>query len=646
MRSLQEFYDFLDLSGYDYSDIDSITAKSIELVSQLVESGEGEQAQLAELERQAFSINKSFNYEGKADDGKSDGLSWRFSGTQTLSTGETVPFYWPNVAEYTEKEFKYFEKRYNTSQNLFAKTEYGLLTYFGRKTESSQHKKFKQELCQHLFELSKHYLDKTHQLSEHRSTSYFLHSIELSLNLAVKEKLNEQLETVGLFIFSTHQNWDVTKAGTLRVLLDLSGLMSENFRFFKDIVDFDAVIRKNLEGAIELEKEHLWGAIYAVNTCLEIQQKRKMDKKELLLKKANLYLQLAEEAERTGNIAALSFTSDAVTLFKQAKSASGVDQAKGKYAKLRGQFEMGKFSKEVPQDEIDSILAGIKQTVAQASAEQIIYLFIQSPWYPTVKKTEEMAMKLAEESVFMSVIPTAIMDKFGNTIKVFNTEKEKEEYNFWHTYGSQFQFGTFSMVQLFVEAVVEKKLTYDSVINFLENTWINEPIHRKYYGQEIEVTPLETLRPPLQYFITAMEKYLADSSQLPDLVTATDSLTLKIEGLLRYFVERLGIPTFRENGHEKIVMEKLLDELLADLAHRPPSNPEQATNFSENDRVLIKYVLTEKAGLNLRNKVAHSLMDLDEYSLGNLVVQLCIILKLSKYRFVPLNQENSHESNS
>jgi len=87
-------------------------------------------------------------------------------------------------------------------------------------------------------------------------------------------------------------------------------------------------------------------------------------------------------------------------------------------------------------------------------------------------------------------------------------------------------------------------------------------------------------------------------------------------------------------------MEKLLDELLANIAHKPPLNPNQITNFDENDRMLIKYVLTEKAGMNLRNEVAHSLMDIYEYSFTNVVVLFSIIMKLSNYKFVEGGSED------
>jgi hypothetical protein len=196
------------------------------------------------------------------------------------------------------------------------------------------------------------------------------------------------------------------------------------------------------------------------------------------------------------------------------------------------------------------------------------------------------------------------------------------------------------MHKFFFEAYKSNKLNFNSVISYLENTWFNEVIERKYHGQTVEVKPIDTLKPVLKRLFEELEISFADNKHQFDYVTVTDSLTLKVEGLLRYFCEKIGIATFktkpnRQRNSDNIVMEKLLDDLLADIAHKPGHE----TNFDEEDRYYIKYVMSEKIGLNLRNKVAHSLMDIFEYSFEHIVVLFCIIMKLSKYKFIETKGE-------
>jgi hypothetical protein len=91
------------------------------------------------------------------------------------------------------------------------------------------------------------------------------------------------------------------------------------------------------------------------------------------------------------------------------------------------------------------------------------------------------------------------------------------------------------------------------------------------------------------------------------------------------------------------MIEKPLDVLLAEIAHKPDSN--QITNFDEEDRIMIKFVLSEKAGLNLRNEVAHGLMDINEYNLGLVVILFSLIMKLSKHKFIETKGGKNESSN-
>jgi hypothetical protein len=199
------------------------------------------------------------------------------------------------------------------------------------------------------------------------------------------------------------------------------------------------------------------------------------------------------------------------------------------------------------------------------------------------------------------------------------------------------------MHQFFIEAYKAGKLNYQSTIEYLESTWFNEPISRNYHSTRVEIKPLDTLKPGLKRLFDELYLFFADNTRSFDNVTITDSLTLKIESILRNICEIINIPTFktRQKGSEKLVMEKLIDDLLVDLKN----STENPTNFDENDRIFIKYVLTEKSGLNLRNKVAHGLMDIEDYSFSNILLVFCIILKLSKYKFTPIvkNEESREE---
>lgn len=646
MNALEKYLKKIDESSYDCKDVHIINEEFQQVCTQLYDEGKQDIVAIADLNRQVFSVQKSFDKKPENEKGVINGLSWKMSGTQTLEDGIQIPLYWPDVTKYTQQDFEYFEKRYNECKNLFAKTEYGLMVYFGEKTVTSRHTDFKRQLCNELFHLSKEYYGKADKGGEkNHYVLHFFHSLQMAFRIAEKSNLEPELTNIVQYIFITHQEWDITKDGTLRILLDLSGLLSDYFGLSNKLIYFQKVLDKNLEGAKELEKTYVWGAIYAIDRNIAIEQKRNKPVSDLLNYKAKLYEKLATDAESKSNLACVGFAENALRIYQQLKLTEEISRIEKYYAELRGKFRLSEIRQELPKEHIDSMNEHILKAVADNNEQGIIHHFVISPWYDTIQKIKDRSVELSKDS-FYSLFPTSIVDKFGNTVDVFYTDEEKEKYNFWNSYTFNFQIGTQTMHRFFIEAYKAKKLNYNSVISYLEDTWFNEVIIRNYHGQTVEVKPIDTLKPGLKRIFEELDKFFDDNDYQCDFVTVTDSLTLKIEGLLRYFCEKIGIATFktRQKGSDKLVMEKLLDDLLADIAHEPPLKPEQKTNFDEEVRILIKYVLAEKAGLNLRNAVAHSLMDIFEYSFEHVVILFCIIIKLSKYKFIETKGESNDNS--
>ncbi len=647
MNALEQYLTKIDESSYDCEDVHVINSEFQQVYKQLIEEGKDDIAVIADLDRQVFSVQKSFDKRPDNEKGIINGLSCQMSGTQTLEDGSQIPLYWPDVTKYTKQDFEYFEKRYNECKNLYAKTEYGLMVYFGEKTTTSKHNDFKQQLCNELFLLSKNYHNKADKGGEKNYyVLHFFQSLRMAFGVAEKSNLEPELTDLIHYIFKTHQDWDITKDGTLRILLDLSGLLSDYYGKSNKLIDFQKVVDKNLEGAKELEKTYIWGAMYAIDRNIAIEQKRNKLVTDLLKYKAKLYEKLATDAESKANLACVGFAENALRIYQQIKFSDDISRLEKYYSDLRGKFRLSEIRQELPKDQIDKMNERILRAIADNDERGIIHHFITSPWYDTIQNIKDRSIELSQQSVLMSRIPTSIMDKFGNTVDVFYTDEEKEKFNFWNSYTFNFQIGTQTMHRFFIEAYKAKKLNFGSVISYLEGTWFNDVIVRNYHGQSVDVKPIDTLKPGLKRVFKELDKFFANNNYQCEFVTITDSLTIKIEGLLRYFCEKIGIATFkkRPKGTHEIMMEKLLDDLLADIAHEPLLKPQQKTNFDEEDRILIKYVLAEKAGLNLRNAVAHSLMDIFEYSFEHVVILFCIIIKLSKYKFIETKGESNDNS--
>lgn len=637
MNTLQDYYNELDSSNYDCNSTSEINVSLQGLYGKLESDGKLEEAIICDFERQIFSINKSFQYELNAEKGTVNGLSCMFSGTQTLEDGSIIPAHWPDVTKLEKKDFEYCEKRYNECGNLFAKTEYGLMVYFGQQTDYSKRNDFKKQLCCELFNLAKDYYAKTIQGGEkNHYVLHFYRILELSFVIAEKTKLEDEINNLVQYIYDTHQNWDVTKDGTLRVLLDLSCLMSDHFKTFKDKIDFNKVIEKNIEGAKELEKTYLWGAIYAIDKNLVIEQQLGLSKEKSLRHKAEIYEKMmCNDEGKDNSLVAVKFAEDALRIYQSLKDQNKIDELNQKYTELRGKIKLSEHKHEMPREYTDHISENIQKVLSESDEKEILAHFIFTPWYSNSSEIQKIADNTSKYSILSAMAATSILDKFGNTVDTFNTEEEIQEHNFWQAYTFNFQLGTQTMYQFFIEAYKAGKLGYQSTIDYLETTWLNKPIIRNYHSNRVEITPLDTLRPSLKRLFSELDLFFTDNTHPFDNITITDSLTLKIESILRNFCEKIGIPTFktRQKGGDKLVMEKLIDDLLYDLKH----SVENPTNFDEEDRLFIRYIMTEKSGLNLRNKVAHGLLDFNEYTFGNILLLFSVIMKLSKYEFFPVS---------
>lgn len=636
MTRLETYLKQLDKSNYDFNDEHQINTELNEIAELLRLEGNNDEAELAMLNAEAFLIRKSFLYKNRPEEGQVKGLSYTFRGERTLEDGTVEPVFWPDVTQLTNKDFEYFEERYDAASNLYVKTQYGLLVYFGARTETSKHHEFKTELIDNLMQLSKNYYAKRE--TDFNYARHASQHLELSWGVAKETILKLKAEELSVYMADVIESADITSKTEQWVLVSYSNVLAENYSLAQEYIDFKDIIKKNLEAAKEREIDDLHGALYIADLCVRIAQKKGEDRKPYLAYKAKIYERLAINAEAQGNMAVVHFAEKALLLYKRLKMENDSKRLEEYYKRVRGQIEMSEMYFELPDEYSERIDEQIKSTVEKSTEREILNYFIATPWYRSIAEIKILAEQGKKQAPLKAIVPIRVMDKFGNTIAQYITDEERDEFTFWDAYGFHFQLDSQTMHRFFMEAYKNNKLSYSSTIEYLESTWLNEPIIRSYFGNQVEIIPLDTIKPGLKTMFSELQLFDADNEHPYDTITVIDSLTLKIEGLLRIFCERIDIPTFkpRRSGDKTVLMEKLLDDLLADIAHKPKWSPERETGFDEEDRIMLKYTLSEKAGLNLRNKVAHGLMDYYDYSFQFVVILFSLILKLSKYSFTEI----------
>ena len=616
MNALDQFYSDLDLSGWDVKQESDINHALLKVEETLVEAKLLDVQHLAEIDRQSFHFNKS----------PKKRLSFRAAGTRTMEDGSEIPFEWPDIREFKIEDFEYLYNRFKTTKNIYAKTEYGLVLFYS-KNRHRQDNDFVIELLTSLFELLKTYIEKSKPKDD--KGHYIIYSrtvLANALHIANNRKEVAKVETIFKelikYTFDVHQSWDVTHSSTLRTIIDFTGFAVQYFKDFKQTVEVNKFIDKNWEAAKTLTNTYVWGAIYVTDISIKLCRKLGSDMKDLLYFKAEQYEKLS--TERKGDLASVSFVEKAMSIYQSLKDEKNLNRLQQEYQELRTEFHLGEIRQEMPEDETQRIMELIKKEVKEKSEEDIIKTLLLTPMIRPLDDIKKWSEDSFKETMLQNMLPVSIQDKFGNTVAQYITDEERTKFSLLRTYEFHMQIASQTIIHYFVEAFREDKISAKSIISLLNQTWMGENVSRQSNGRDINFSYIKLIESGINSFFDELLKWKADPNYYPNFVSATDSLVLKVEYFLREFCFFLGIATFKPNPRQQgIIMEKTLDNLLDDLEGK----------ISDNDHFFIKFILTEKAGYNLRNRVAHGLMDNVDYGLEYPILSILIILKLSNYQF-------------
>ena len=620
MNALEQFYIDLDQSGWDIKQESDINQTLQEVSKKLFEADLSDVLHFAEIDRQAFHFSKS----------PEKRLSFRAAGTRTMEDGSEIPFEWPDIREFKKEDFGYIHKRFQETQNIYAKTEYGLVLFYSK---SRQDNDFVVELLKALFELLKTYVEKAKPNDD--KDHYILCTRTVLANALYISNTRKEVAEISIlfqelikYTFTTHQDWETIHRSTLRVIIDFTDFAVQYFKDFKQTVEVNSFIGKNWEVAKALTNSYVWGAIYVADISIKLSRKLDADIKEWMYFKAEQYEKLADE--RKGDLASVSFVEKAMSIYKGLKDEKNLSRLKQVYQLLRTAFHLGEVRKEMPQDETQRLMQLIKKEVSEKSEEEIVKTLLLTPMIRTFDGIKKWSEESFKEKMLQNMLPVSIQDKFGHTVAQYITDEERSKFSLLRTYEFHIQIAIQTIIHFFIEALRSDKISASGIISLLNQTWLGEGAIRRSNGSDINFSYIKLVESGINSFFDELLKWKADPNYSPNFVSSTDSLVLKAEYFLREFCYFLGIATFKQNPKQQnIIMEKTLDDLLNDLDGK----------LSADDHFFIKFILTEKAGYNLRNKVAHGLMDNVEYGLEYPILAIIIILKLSNYQFVPTKNE-------
>lgn len=536
----------------------------------------------------------------------------------------------PRLDNFSEKTYDYLGNRFESVNNPVLKARYAHILWFSPR----KHGKYAIVGTDCYLEVVKLLEEKEKQTSENHTGLDIIHAIENAFYLAKSIGDKGKIESVKSEIKRLIFNFNLKSGWLFRLRADLINLMVEEKTIFT-IDDLKGLSALCLAFSKELADTH------QAITFLQLGEKVEQRTKTQDINWQDLIAQSYEKM-MNANIAnnkhvAIGFCQSAIESYKQSKNTAKVEELEKIYAKLKNELQFKEIEVKIDLTKYVEECRTKASSIAQKfSGEQIVeILMADKNLLPEYSAILDLTKKLLAEHPLQTIFPTTLYDEQGHVAQHFGTPEEIEFYHLLHQYRMSLENFNMPFIYLIIkEAFIQRKLTYSVLMEFFtKRSWFGKTFTRNIQNQPIPYNWLYLLAPSLYEYFRQMD-YHYTTGDYPNLVLCMDSLTLKIEGLLRDLLLYSGVTTFystQDKSHRTIYREKDINALL---------HEEKVKDlFNADDLLLFRFVLVEKAGYNLRHKVAHSLILREEYQIDSVNLLLLILLRLARYDVKPANTQ-------
>lgn len=613
MESLQEIYDQIDAadSGFEI-DADGEIVRLFKAFGQ-TETAQADSVILRrcqlEIDLQNFQITKN-----------------ELHPIYTSTTAEGDYYEYPSLKNYNDDDLAYVKERLNKTKNNSLKLRYAHFLWLS----PAKHN----DWAVIAIRLYKSYIKKLNASAWDAKDVRPAHVLQIALeNLlflgqSYKNKEEQQrIKTLALSIIKKFRFGNPrtsVNVRLIRVMLQLSSIFKKQ--------DFKGLTEKSIKYA--LADPDLHHRIDVFRIAEKTAAKEGIPATKIEEERGNAYIGLVDQ--RGIDLSSVTFIQQAIKSFKKLKNKEKVKELELRYKELKQKVQLGSISHEIDLTEILTQVETVTGKVLAQTPEEIIgFLIYSKEIFPPYAYLHKLATERKAENPTYFLFPTTVQDQFGHTSAHYVNEEEKMHLAIMESL--HFHYRTSSVLYLkkiFLDGVQKDKISPVSILSYLKTySWLGQTISVKYHQDEIDrFNWLELLAPALNDFFSQLFFYYQNPQNIPNIVLAIDSLALKVEGILRDICELRNVPSFFQTKDAKgrlIMKEMDINTLLYDDLIKE--------TLSEDDLMLCRFLLIDKAGYNLRNKVAHTLIrKADDYRIEYLLLLIVIILRLSKNDYGPL----------
>jgi hypothetical protein len=604
-QTLKEVYDHLEEKAdqYDHSsDISNMLVKLRNLKAKEEKKDEEEKAQW-EVDFFNFTIinNK---------------LQSTFSGIDK----DGNHFEFPDIKKFTKDQFKYLIQRQKEVKNPLLKVRYSHILWLSPKPYKNI--SFAKECIEIYLSFVKTYEEK----SKTGSDRFYLEILNSITNAYyISSATGENFSTVKAEIIRLAKEFYPDKTSYFLKVRLIELMLNDKKNFsksdFHGLVELCETIANDLENQDRIKMLEL-----AEKADIKLGYKNEKWQRQI----AETWSDMSDKRrDGEGNIIAIHFCQEAIRIYQQLKDEENTKILLKKFKELKDTQKLGHVGHKVEIGElIDSFRKMAEDFSKRASTENIILALATDPTIiPTKARLEPMVANQRNINPMSFIGNLSLYDRAGNVAQHFDEEDEHEYYSLLFNFNWTLKLDSNHLIrELFFAAIQNQKLDAVAIIDFFKRyCWFGRTIEKPdgtYYNW------LNQIAPAIFEYFKQMEIAFNQPGYYPNLVLSIDSLSLKIEGLIRDLCEFNGGITFYAATDDKkrpISREKDINTLLREK--------EIVGLLDGDDLLFLKFLLVEKAGYNIRNKTAHALMSYYEYTIENMHLLLIALLKLGKYNF-------------
>jgi len=533
--------------------------------------------------------------------------------------GEIQQF--PSLDDYQKQAFNYLKKRAAEVNNPLLRATYNYLLW--KAPKGIKNRVFAVKAIAAYIKVVEGYLDLYEADKNGENHLQVSNKLENLIEIAaeVKEGLDETKALVNKILYELPNVPFYVKHSLLKHMLSASTIFKP-----ADFSNSLSVFEDELNANNELADRFLWVTEY-FSTAIFIERKIGGDIRKWYNRLGDAHAAIAARETQHERLwlKAKAYTS-AIDAYRNAGNTERKKEIEQLSFELKPHIKLENVRIERSAKEIAALKTVDKyikkecESLLKLPAEAIYASLIEGWFFPAKETIKNQTAKLKSSFDYFTVIQ---FDRNKNIRNYPENAAASKKFN--EAYQKYLETVTLHyLYYTFVPGIRSGKLTYRNFIAFLaQHTWLGKPyIKTDLGGNEVAFNWLTLLSPAIcDYFLQVQSWVWSNESYTPNFILCIDSLTLKMEGLLRNFAERLNVST--TVGGKKGTQEAYINNIL--------DNEIIQQYFDADDIQFFKFLFTNEGGMNLRNNVAHCFYNFFDYDLDKMHLLMAALIRIAKY---------------